>query len=230
MSAFRCRADSSSRFNVSRDPGRGIRDQVPAGMICNTASMQRVQLRVRPGRNPARDRSSGCRARHEDLNLPGTNKIESFEKHITRTVQLSGVSIVHYSGNSNERHAGRVKGYLRSTCRNPFSGPLVVLFRRSWHTMSGRTSSDRNEGVRPTPTRGMHLCASFGASAKACCCTESVHHSSSDQADVSYGHRSARGALKPAYLQSPGLIIRANTDTLVYSETVHEHHHQDTRY
>jgi hypothetical protein len=74
MSAFRCRTDFSSRSNLSRDPGRGIRDQGPARMICNTASMQRVQLRVRPGRNPARDRSSGCRARHAVLNLSGTRK------------------------------------------------------------------------------------------------------------------------------------------------------------
>jgi hypothetical protein len=123
--------------------------------------------------------------------------------------------------------------------RNPFWAPLALLFEViSDKTMHFETAAvhDFRTSLKRSKTKSQSVsqpkmaeeCAFLGSTAEIYSCAETVHASSSYQADIPCSHRYAMGTVKPV-CPRPGLNIRARTETMAYSEKIHQRDRQDGR-
>jgi hypothetical protein len=123
--------------------------------------------------------------------------------------------------------------------RNPFWDSLALLFEAiadktirfetaAVHDFRISLKRSRRKSQSVSQRRRAEKCAFLGSTAEVCSCTETVHVSSSYQADIPCSHRYAMGAVKPV---CPGrrLNIRASTETVAYSEMIHQRDRQDRR-
>jgi hypothetical protein len=123
--------------------------------------------------------------------------------------------------------------------RNLFWASLVLFFEaivdKAIHFETAavhdfRTSQKRSKrrSQSASKRRMTKECAFFGSTAEVCSCAETVHVSCFYQADIPCSHRYAMGAMKPGCPRLD-LNIRASTETVAYSETIHQRDHQGGR-